>query len=65
MIGKSMFMAKKGGSIGRNVNGKSDKERIPPCTGHEYAGDDYDRITLDEQVDEYAGFPRIIIPSGR
>jgi hypothetical protein len=48
LTGKSMFMAKKGGSIGQ--------EYIPPKpTGYE---GDYERVERDEQTDDYAGFPR-------
>ena len=50
MIGKSMFMAKKGESVNADEIKElvGSKEKLPPCRG-------YDR---DEQCDDWNGFPR-------
>lgn len=63
MIGKSMFMAKKGHSLDATEIKSlvESKEKLPPCRGYE---SDYERVVRDEQVDEYAGFPQIIDLNG-
>lgn len=60
MIGKGMFLSKKGKSLDNNEIKElaEAKKKQPPCTGYEA---DYERVTRDEQTDDYAGFPRVSI----
>ena len=63
MIGKSMYMSKKGASLdAKEIETLvGSKEKLSPCRGYE---SDYERVTRDEQTDDYAGFPQIITEDG-
>lgn len=52
----NMFLSKSGGSLGYEELKEIYKD-YPPATGFE---GDYDKVELDEQVDEFAGFPRAL-----
>lgn len=58
VIGKSMFMAKKGASAKlpeRTSSGVAREEKLPTRTGFD---NDYDRVQRDEQCDDWNGFPK-------